>query len=266
MSVLAACENVSFRWSATAPWVLRGVSLQVQRGEVLGILGPNGAGKSTLLRLLAGLLAPTEGAVHSDGSSLQTLSRSAIAKRIALVPQREEPAFDLSVSQLVALGRAPHTGLFGGLSSHDQQVVDRVLERCDAAMFAHRRFAELSGGEQKRVLIARALAQQAPLVLLDEPVAFLDVEHQLTLCDLLVTAVHAKEFTAVMVLHELNLAVQYCDRVLVLQKGEAKALGTPEEVLTEALVREVFRADLYVGRNERNGTRCFVPVRKAGVA
>jgi iron complex transport system ATP-binding protein len=160
------------------------------------------------------------------------------------------------------MGRAPHTGLLGTLGTRDYEAVDAALEHCDAMHLAHRPLRELSGGEQKRVLIARALAQRAPVMLLDEPVAFLDIKHQLAVCELLARGVAAREFTAVAVLHDLNLAAQYCHRLLLLREGQMIACGTVEEVMTYRRIRETFDAEVYVGQNEINGTRFFVPMRQ----
>jgi iron complex transport system ATP-binding protein len=255
--------GVSFAYRRTGPSVLHDVAFDVKRGELLGILGPNGAGKSTLLRVLAGLVAPTAGSVSIGGVGLASTSRGEIARRLALVPQQEPSVFGFTARELVAMGRAPHTGLLGTLDTRDDAAVERALKRCDAASLASRPFAELSGGEQKRVLIARALAQAAPLVLLDEPVAFLDIHHQLAICDLLASAVADGEFTAVAVLHDLNLAAQYCQRLLLLREGRVVALGSVSEVMSYRQIRETFEAEVYVGENELNHTRYFVPMRAA---
>ncbi len=241
--------------------VLKGVSLTLGRGEILGVLGPNGAGKSTLVRALAGLCRPTSGAVYLGGQDMAGLRRAEIARGVALVPQRERVPGELTVRAVVAMGRAPHTGWFGVLGRRDRTAIDRALDRCDAAQFADRPYGALSGGEQKRVLVARALAQEAPVVLLDEPIAFLDIGHQLALCDLLAAGAARGEFSAVAVLHDLNLAAQYCHRLLLLRDGVPVALGTVPEVMTWQRIRDCFDADVYVGVNELNGTGFFVPMR-----
>lgn len=254
-------SEVWFAYSSGACPVLRNVSFSVRRGEFLGVLGPNGAGKSTLLRLMAGLSVPSSGRVCISGRDTRSMSRTELARRVALVPQRETAAFGFTVWEVVAMGRAPHTGLLGTLSEKDRSVVDAALARCDAAHLSRRHFGELSGGEQKRVLVARALAQQCSVILLDEPVAHLDIKHQLDLCELLACGVASGEFTAVAVLHDLNLAAQFCDRLLLLRDGGTVALGTVEEVMTYRRVRDTFDAEVYVGQNEINGTRFFVPMR-----
>jgi iron complex transport system ATP-binding protein len=256
-----AVDDAWFAYDPRREPVVRGVSVRVARGEFLGVLGPNGAGKSTLLRLMAGLARPSRGTVTAAGRALSELPRSDAARAIAFVPQREPAVFGFTARELVAMGRAPHTGWFGTLSAADHQAVDAALARCEVAALGGRRMSELSGGEQKRVLIARALAQRAPLVLLDEPIAFLDIHHQLAVCDLLAAGVARGEFTAVAVLHDLNLAAQYCDRLLVLRGGATLALGTVAEVMTYAQIKAAFEAEVYVGQNEINRTRFFVPMR-----
>ncbi|MEI8254179.1 MAG: ABC transporter ATP-binding protein, partial [Deltaproteobacteria bacterium] len=150
----------------------------------------------------------------------------------------------------------------GTLGPGDETAIAQALDRCDAGPFAHRPLEELSGGEQKRVLIARALAQRVPIVLLDEPVAHLDIKHQLALCDLLRHGVTEGEFTVVTVLHDLNLAAQYCDRLVLLREGRVVAVGSVPDVMTYRQIREAFDAEVYVGQNEINGTRFFIPMRR----
>ena len=163
--------------------------------------------------------------------------------------------------ELVAMGRSPHTGLLGTMSAKDIRAIDAALEKCGVEHLGARAFTELSGGEQKRVLIARALAQQAPIVLLDEPVAFLDIKHQLAVCELLADAVSRGEFAAATVVHDLNLAAQYCHRLLLIRAGAVVAAGTVPEVMTYQQIRATFDADVYVGENEVNRTRFFVPMK-----
>jgi iron complex transport system ATP-binding protein len=251
-------RGVSFEYGRRE--VLRGVSVAVAAGEVLGILGPNGAGKSTLLRLLAGLVEPSTGDVCVGGRSVRTLPRQEAARRVALVPQREAVPYGLRVRELVSLGRAPHTGWFGALRPEDHRAVTQALARCDLEHLAERAVSALSGGEQKRVLVARALAQRAPWLLLDEPVAHLDLAHQLALCALLREITGEGDTGVAVVLHDLNLAALYCDRALLLRDGEAVALGPVREVLSARSVRETFQAEVLEGEHP-DGARFFVPRR-----
>ncbi len=237
------------------------VTVSLGEGELLGVLGPNGSGKTTLVRTLAGLHPPAHGRVTLDGTDLRAMPRRTIAKTLAMVPQREPLPTELTVRDVVALGRAPHTGWFGVLSRHDAEVIEASLLRCDVKDFGPRPFASLSGGEQKRVLIARALAQEARVILLDEPVAHLDIAHQLALCGLLATGTARRDFSAVVVLHDLNLAAQFCHRLLLLREGRVLALGTPDEVMTVETLRKCFDVDVYIGREVTAGGRFYVPVR-----
>ncbi len=259
MSALAA-EGVTFRYGAGDEAVLRGVTLSVARGEVLGVLGPNGAGKSTLLRVLAGLVRPEAGAVTVQGDALTELPRMELARRMALVPQRETVPSGLTVEQVVSLGRAPYTGWFGGLTARDRDAVREALERCDVGALRGRPFELLSGGEQKRCLVARALAQQTGVLLLDEPVASLDLGHQIAVCDLF--AARAREGAAVVVvLHDPNLAARYCDRVMMLQRGRDARIATVAEALTRETLREVFSVETHVGVCDDDGRPFFVALR-----
>ena len=255
-------DSVSFAYDGSGgKRVVDGISLDVREGELLGILGANGAGKSTLLRLMSALAMPSAGRVRIAGRDTGTMSRGESARIVAVVPQREPSIFGFSARDVVAMGRAPHTGLLGTLSANDHAVVDAALARCDATEFAARPMSELSGGEQKRVLIARALAQGATLLLLDEPVAFLDVKHQLAVCELLAHGVRAREFTAIAVLHDLNLAARFCDRLMLMRDGRCLAIGPVDEVMTEARLREAFDVDVFIGKNTADNTRFFIPTR-----
>jgi iron complex transport system ATP-binding protein len=246
--------------------VLQGVSLAVRPGEILALLGPNGAGKTTLLRVASGLLRPTAGEVRVLGRPLGELDRRALAKTVAVVGQSESPAHGFSVREVVMMGRAPHQGGWMLAGEEDRAVVEEAIARCDLRAVAERPAAELSGGEQKRVSIARALAQRARVLLLDEPSAFLDVRHQIELYDLLADEVCARELACVVVMHDLNVAAQYASRVALMKAGRLVAVGTVEEVMTYRRLRETFDADLYCGENELNGTRFFIPMRTKGGA
>ncbi|MBI5512862.1 MAG: ABC transporter ATP-binding protein [Deltaproteobacteria bacterium] len=256
-------EARAVRFAYDGHEVLRGVSCAVEAGGVLGILGPNGAGKSTLLRLLAGLAEPTGGMVTVGGRSVRALPRREAARAVGFVPQREAVLFGLRVRELVALGRAPHTGWFGALRPEDHRAVNEALARCDLTGLAERAYATLSGGEQKRCLVARALAQRAPWLLLDEPVAHLDLSHQLDLCELLREVTAGGDTGVGVVLHDLNLAAVYCDRVLLLRDGEAVALGTVGEVLTPPRLRETFQVEVWEAKHP-DGAPFFVPRRAPG--
>ncbi|MEU2552154.1 ABC transporter ATP-binding protein [Streptomyces sp. NPDC013313] len=223
--------------------VVDGVTLTLRPGETVGLLGPNGSGKSTLLRLLAGVLAPTAGVVTLDGRPLSEAGRRATARRIATVEQHAHTQTELTVRDVVGLGRVPHRRAWTGATAADTRAVAEALARTGLTDRAGQSWHTLSGGERQRAQIARALAQEPRELLLDEPTNHLDIQHQLELLDLVVTL----PATTVIALHDLNLAAMYCDRLLVLREGRAVAEGTPAEVLTPALIEQVYGVHAEVG-------------------
>jgi iron complex transport system ATP-binding protein len=252
--------DVAVRYDAGARDALRGVDLAVSRGETLVVVGPNGAGKSTLLGVMAGALEATAGNVRLFGEPALAQDRRDIAQRVAFVTQSAEVAFGFTVREVVMMGRAPHQAGWMTSSAADEQAVDDALGKCELRALEGRRVDALSGGEQKRVAIARAIAQSPKLLLLDEPGAFLDVRHQLALYDLLVDL--AKQNLAVVLsMHDINAAAQWASRVALLKSGKLVAIGSVEDVLTYPRLRETFDADLYCGINDVNGTRFFLPMR-----
>lgn len=232
---------------------LREVSVQVSYGQLLGIVGPNGSGKSTLLRVLAGFFRPEQGRVSLDGKALHTYGRYERARQIGFLPQSVLPAFSFSVREVVAMGRYPHLGAFGFLSRGDVEVVERCLDAVECTDLADRPFSALSGGERQRVLLASVLAQEPKLMLFDEPTAALDIHHQVAIFDLL-HAFSREGLGIGVVTHDLNLAGQFCDRLLLLQRGRTIKEGTPEEVIVGDLLSEVYDADLIVDDNPVTGT------------
>jgi len=219
--------------------VLRAVSTAFARGAVTGIVGPNGAGKTTLLRVALGLMPMTAGALRILDRPLAQWSREGLARAIAYLPQGSDAHWPVLARQLVSLGRLPHRAAFAPLSVEDGQAVDAALIRCDALQFAQRRMDELSAGERARVLFARALATAAPILLADEPAAYLDPAHQLRLMDLL--REEAARGTAVAVtLHDLALASRSCDEIVVLHEGRVAAGGAPGAALSDTALAEVF--------------------------
>lgn len=222
--------------------IVDGVTLTLRPGETLGLLGPNGSGKSTLLRLLAGILAPSAGVVTLDGRPLPRVGRRATARRIATVEQHAHTQTELTVREVVALGRIPHRRAWSSSTATDTRAVDAALERTGLTDRAGQSWHTLSGGERQRAQIARALAQEPYELLLDEPTNHLDIQHQLDLLDLVV----GLPIATVIALHDLNLAAMYCDRLLVLREGHVVAEGTPRQVLTPSLIKQVYgvRADV----------------------
>lgn len=246
---------------AGRPAVLESVSLSVERGELCAVLGPNGAGKSTLVRVLAGLVRPSSGSVRLLGDDVGALDRASIARRVAVVPQQSEVALGFTVEEVVAMGRAPHQGAWMVASTRDRDAVERAIGACELEPLRARAVATLSGGEQKRVAIARALAQEAQILLLDEPGAHLDVRHLVAMHALLRREIQERGLACLAIVHDLNLAAQYADRVALVRRGRLVATGKVEEVMTYRRLKEVFETELYVGVNELDGTRYFLPVR-----
>jgi iron complex transport system ATP-binding protein len=219
--------------------VLADISTSFAAGAVTGIVGPNGAGKTTLFRVALGLLKPAGGTIDVLDKTLAHWSRAGLARAIAYLPQGSDAHWPLQARQLVALGRLPHRAAFSSLSADDVAAVDKALGRCDALQFAARRMDELSAGERARVLFARALATGAPVLLADEPAAYLDPAHQLRLMELL--REEADRGTAVAVtLHDLALASRHCDEIIVLDQGRLAGQGAPQDALSDALLARVF--------------------------
>ncbi|MGY0055231.1 ABC transporter ATP-binding protein [Streptomyces sp. LZ34] len=216
--------------------ILDGVSLTPRPGTVTGLLGPNGSGKSTLLRLLAGVITPASGTVTLDDRPLEQVGRRAVARRVAVVEQQADTQVALTVLEVVRLGRVPHRRAWAPASPEDEEAVGAALARTGLTDKAGRPWHTLSGGERQRVQIARALAQQPRELLLDEPTNHLDIQHQLAL----LTLITELRLTSVVALHDLNLAAMYCDRLVVLKQGRVVACGSPQDVLTPALIADVY--------------------------
>ena len=240
---------------------LQGITLAVRPGELCAVLGPNGAGKSTLVRVLCGALLPAEGEALILGESVRRLDRRAIARRVAVVHQAGPSAPGFTVREVVMMGRAPHQGGWMEASARDQEAVTRALRSCELTGLEGRLATELSGGEQKRVAIACALAQEGEILILDEPGAHLDVRHSVAVHEVVRREVAGRRLACVAVLHDLNAAAQYADRVVLLKEGRLVAQGTVEEVMTYRRLKDVFEAELYVGVNELDDSRYFLPVR-----
>lgn len=241
--------------------VLANVSVTLSPGKLVAVLGPNGAGKSTLIGALTGTVPLSSGSVRIGGAPVASLSREQVARSVAVVPQSIEVAFGFSVREVVAMGRAPHQGTMMIATQHDDARVDEALARTDLRDLARRRVDTLSGGEQRRVAIARALCQDAPTLLLDEPTAFLDIRHSRDVYALLRAEVTRHRLACLLVVHDPNAAAQYADEIVLLREGRVLAQGDVSAVMTYRLLRDLYDADLYVGVNEVDGSRYFVPMR-----
>ncbi len=233
--------------------VLHEVSFALGRGEFCGLLGPNGSGKSTLLKVLAGVLRAWSGCAALFGADVGILSPRAIARRVAVIPQDVSLLFPFTVEEIVAMGRHPHLGRLQREGAPDREAIERALEETETAALARRPVDELSGGERQRVVIARALAQAPELLLLDEPTTHLDINHQVEVFELLARLNRERGLTVLAVSHDVNVCAEYCPRVLVLQAGRLVGSGTPRELVTPALIREVYGAAVNVLANPTSG-------------
>ena len=241
--------------------VLRDLSLHVPGGSRLGLIGPNGSGKTTLLRAVAGLI-PYQGEIRIGDTSGRALSRRELARRIAMVPQNPVVPAGITVTEYVLMGRTPYIPTFGVESRRDLEIVASVLDHLDLAGLAARRLDALSGGERQRAVLARALAQQAPVLLLDEPTTGLDVGHQQQVLELVDTLRDDLDLTVVSALHDLTLAGQFADQLVLLDGGRVAAAGPAREVLTEPVIAQHYHASVRVLEDPAGGI-VVVPVRAA---
>ncbi|MCI4337754.1 MAG: ABC transporter ATP-binding protein, partial [Thermoplasmata archaeon] len=254
-------EDLSVRFGARS--ALSRVSWTASAGELVALAGPNGSGKSTLLRACLGLLAPTQGTVRLFGTDCGQLSIRERARRVAWVPQEEAPRDNLRLIEYVLFGRYAHLPPFTGESADDRRTAERALAEAGLADRADSGILELSGGERQRLLLARALAQETPLLLLDEPTAHLDIGHQLDLFERVRRQVRDRGLCAIAAMHDLNLAARFADRILVLSHGRLVSDGPPESVLSVPLLREVWGVETELRRDPHSHRPYLLPLRAA---
>jgi iron complex transport system ATP-binding protein len=244
MTILDAAKlsahEIDAAYSSTANLVLRKLDLRVSEGEVVALVGSNGSGKSTLLRTLGRVLKPKMGVVYLDGRTMREWPTKEVARRLALLPQSPTLNDDLTVIELVRLGRSPHQGILGLPTREDEEAVQAAVHETSIEALSGRQVSSLSGGERQRVWLAMALAQQPRVLLLDEPTTFLDLNHQFEVLDLIRNLNQLRKLTVVMVMHDLNQAARYASRIVVLRDGQVYADGMPAGVLTPVTLREVF--------------------------
>ena len=233
--------------------IVRGVSFEVAAGDFVAIVGPNGSGKTTLLRALSRALRPAKGAVYLDEREVYGLSSRALAREMAVVPQETNIAFEFTALEVVLMGRSPHLGRFSIEGPRDLEIAREAMTQTDTLHIANRPINELSGGERQRVIIARALAQQPEVILLDEPTSHLDINYQVEVLELVRRLSREKQITVLAVLHDLNLSAQYCDWMMMLRDGEIYAAGKPQDALTADNVRAVYGADVWVRKHPATG-------------
>jgi iron complex transport system ATP-binding protein len=256
VSNIIEVQNLGFSYARQM--VLRGLSFEINAGIFLAIAGPNGAGKTTLLNLLCGLLKSDTGTIKIDSADIALYSTRKLARKIAVVRQEFVPVFDFTVEETVSMARTPYLGTFGFETQADRALVKEALQLTDTERFADRPIGHLSGGERQRVFIARALAQDTPILLLDEPTSFLDIKHQVDIYDLLKSAQLEKGKTIVSVTHDLNLANQYCDEALLLGSDCSYVIGKTTEVLSAGRIKNAFAVETYAGTVGRE--KFFIPL------
>jgi len=233
--------------------VLDRIDCRLEEGGMYGIIGPNGAGKSTLLAILSGVLAYDSGSVRLRGKAVGSYERKSLARWLAVLQQEGLPSTSFTVREIVAMGRFPFQNWLGHEERDADALIDRVLKAHGLAALASRRLSELSGGERQRVALAKVMVQEPELIMLDEPTTYLDIGYQVQLLDTVRHWQLAEGKTVIAVLHDLNLAAQYCDRLLVLKDGRLEAAGSPQEVLTEAMIRDVYGTEPVVLPHPESG-------------
>ncbi len=255
-------NSISFRYHED--WVLEDVSFRVGRGEFVGVIGPNGSGKTTLLKILYRLLTPQKGEILFELAPMKRMERADIAKRIAVVAQETQLLFPFSVIETVLMGRSPYLGQLMFENEKDLEIAKKAMEWTKVAPFSERPMDELSGGERKRVFIARALAQEPEVILLDEPTASLDIQHQIDFLDLILTLNRERGLTIIMASHDINIASEFCDRLILLQGGRIYKMGTPQEVITKENIETVYGCEVWIDQNPISGMPRISVLKKGG--
>ncbi|HIG0362381.1 ABC transporter ATP-binding protein [Clostridium sporogenes] len=239
--------------------IVKNFNLQVDKGDMLTIIGPNGSGKSTVLKAIGRLLKPMEGIIHLDGKLLWDMSNKDIAKEMACLSQHNSAPKDMTIRRTVGFGRNPHKAWFESLNKEDEEIIDWALENTNLKHMENKKITSVSGGERQRAWLAMALAQKPKVLLLDEPTTYLDINNQIEILELVRQLNENLKLTVVMVLHDLNQAAKYSNRVLVLKNGEIQALGKPEEILNKKLIRDVYSVDMNILKNQFGEKLIFIP-------
>ncbi len=252
MDPVLSLKNVGFRYGKS--WALRDLDLTICPGEIWGVLGPNGSGKSTFLKVLNGLLTPQEGEVMLKNRPLSGYSRAGLAREVAMVAQENHFRFSFSALEVVLMARFSHLGWFQFEGPRDMEAANEALEVTHCLDLAERSINELSGGEKQRVLIARALAQEPTVILLDEPTSFLDLQYKKEIFSLISSLTHNRGMSVLVVSHDIDLAAQFCDKMVMLKDGNIHSTGAPNEVITASNVETVYGCSVVVDRNPVTGT------------
>lgn len=227
-------ENLEVTLSSTP--ILKGMSLSLEKGDFVGVIGPNGSGKSTLLKSIYRTITPTRGSILLEGQAIQNMSYKKSAQQMAVVGQHNEQSFEFNVFDLVMMGRSPHKGFMDRDTESDFELTKEALKKVSMADFQHRNYNTLSGGEKQRVILARALTQQADLLILDEPTNHLDVKHQLEIMNV----VKSLDTTVIFAVHDLNIALMYCNKICIVNDGKVVATGRPEELITPKMIKDIY--------------------------
>ena len=230
--------------------ILKGVSIDSKNREFVGIIGPNGSGKSTLLKSIYRILKPNDGCIKLGDMDISKMSIKESAKKMAVVSQHNYYNFDFTVKEVVSMGRSPHKKNLERDNIEDFKIVKESLQKVGMSEFSNRSFSTLSGGEQQRVILARALAQKTPCLILDEPTNHLDIKYQLSLLNI----VKSLDLTVISAIHDLNIASMYCDRLFVMKDGQIVASGTPQDILTKELIKEIYEIDVEIIKDSKNQT------------
>ncbi len=254
---LLEAQRVSFAYNGRP--VLRDVNLRVCPGQMVGVIGPNGAGKSTLIKILSRLLHPDEGRVSLGGQDLSHWGHAQLARHLAVVPQGAQLPETFTAWEVVLMGRTPYLGLLGSETPADMAVARRAMEETNTWHLASRFIGQLSGGERQRVVMARALAQEPRVLLLDEPTLHLDISHQLEILSLVRRFVDEQDLAVLAIFHDLNLAAQFCHELILLSQGRVFAQGRPEEVITASNIAAVYEAKVTILPHPRNGRPTVLP-------
>lgn len=248
-------EELSYRHSDS--FGLSSIDLHIKQGEIVSLIGPNGSGKSTFLRLISRLITPGSGEVLLNGERLKRMKSQEVARNLAMLPQMQDHQLDVTVGELVEFGRHPHRTAYGKLSREDQEIIDWAIEVTNLGAYKNRLLHSLSGGERQRAWIAMAIAQRPKILLLDEPTTYLDISHQLEVMELVAELNESYGMTIVMVLHDINQAASYSDRMIVLKDGRVRFDGIPQCVLCKDMFHSIFEIDAEIFM--KNGKCFFTP-------
>lgn len=255
-------EIIDLSWNFGDREILKNINIKVDKNKFVCLVGPNGSGKTTLLKSMLKIYEPRKNTVYVHNRDITMLKYKELAKKIACVPQNTMIDFDFSVFDIVLMGRSPHLKRFQTESDKDFEIVRKAMERTNTWYLRDRKINNLSGGERQRVIIARALAQEPDILVLDEPISNLDIHHQIELLNITKELCEKENLTVIAVLHDLNLALQYSDYLILLDKGQIVVEGSPEEVLTKDNIKKVYSIDVCIIKNPITGAPHIIPVTK----